>query len=78
MGVRRGGEAWVLLSDALGLALLQPEVRAAGAASWVACILTRVSWLTSKRQEVQLLHGPASHLCPQGQGGQLSVSAAWR
>ena len=68
MGVRRGGEAWVLPSDALGLALLQPEVRAVGAASWVACILTRVSWLTSKRQEVQLLHGPVSHLCPQGQG----------
>lgn len=68
MGVRRGGEAWVLLSDA--------EVRAASAASWVACILARVSWLTSKRQGVQLLHSPASHPCPPGPGGQPSVSAA--
>lgn len=69
-GVWRAGEAWVLLSDALGHALLQPEVRAAGAASWVACISARVSWLTSKRQGVQLLHGPASHPCPPGQGDQ--------
>ena len=77
-GVRRAGEAWVLLYDALGHALFQLEIRAAGAAYWVACISARVSWLTSKRQGVQLFHGPASHPCPPGQGGQPSVSAAWR